>query len=29
MLHHTSFLWDYDDEMMKALKVSFLVAVDT
>ncbi|KAK8821588.1 hypothetical protein WA556_002037, partial [Blastocystis sp. ATCC 50177/Nand II] len=20
MLHHTSFLWDYDDEMMKALK---------
>lgn len=28
MLHHTSFLWDYDDEMMKALKVSFLAAVD-
>lgn len=21
MLHHTSFLWDYDDAMMKALKV--------
>ena len=21
MLHHTSFLWNYEDEMMKALKV--------
>lgn len=29
MLHHTSFLWDYDDEMMKALKVSFLATIDT
>lgn len=21
MLHHTSFLWDFDDRMMEALKV--------
>ena len=22
MLHHTSFLWDYDDDMMSSLKVT-------
>ena len=29
MLHHTSFLWDYKDEMMEALKVGSFRALHT